>query len=516
MRRTTGACREEARDPNQEHSEKATFSRRYGTRRPRGRVRAFWDDASGAFAGARGSPPGTVSPMSDYETLRDRHQAEFHALAPEYQQRLSWDAERIGIERESRLRALLEVAKQRSPWHRERLAGIEVTGFREADVVRLPVMTKDDMMENLDGVFTDTRLSRRLAEEHLASVSDDAYLLDEFHVFASGGSSGRRGVFVWDWRGWLLFSLALTRMVADQRARMGLPSTAPVAAVAAAKASHMSAATTFQPPTVRFLPATLPIEEIVAGLNELQPVILRGYPTALAALAVEAGAGRLRIRPKLVYAHSEPLLSEARRALEEAWLCPVTNGYGTTEGACGASCAAGGGIHLNSDQCIFEFVDEAGRPVPVGEWSAKVYVTNLINFAQPLIRYELTDEMQLLAEPCPCGTALLRVAEIEGRSDDSFSYPAAVIHPLVFRSALGREPHIVDYQVRQTPSGAAIDVRTSGAVDLRGLAADIAASLVRAGLASPDVDIKEARSFDYLPSGKLKRFFPLAHDRPSP
>lgn len=61
-------------------------------------------------------------------------------------------------------------------------------------------------------------------------------------------------------------------------------------------------------------PVTLPITEIVAGLNEVQPTELRGYPSILHALTAEAQVGRLTIAPQSVTCTSEPLLPEAREA----------------------------------------------------------------------------------------------------------------------------------------------------------------------------------------------------------
>ncbi len=40
---------------------------------------------------------------------------------------------------------------------------------------------------------------------------------------------------------------------------------------------------------------------------------------------------------------------------------------------------------------VIEIVAEDGRPVPPGRPGANVLLTNLINYAQPLIRYALTD-----------------------------------------------------------------------------------------------------------------------------
>lgn len=76
---------------------------------------------------------------------------------------------------------------------------------------------------------------------------------------------------------------------------------------------------------------TSPVQEIVAGLNEVQPTMLGGYPSGLYPLVHEARAGRLRIRPKRIWVGAEPLLPEIRLALEETFGAPVRNGYGSSE-----------------------------------------------------------------------------------------------------------------------------------------------------------------------------------------
>jgi phenylacetate-CoA ligase len=158
-----------------------------------------------------------------------------------------------------------------------------------------------------------------------------------------------------------------------------------------------------------------------------------------------------------------------------------------------------------------------GRTVPAGERSAKVYLTNLYNRTLPLIRYEITDEVTVLPEPCPCRSAHRRIADIQGRLDDVFVYQGRQVHPHLFRSELGRESGVVEYQVRQTPLGARIAVRCSAPVNLDGLSSRIAAALARSGLDRPQVTV-EAVSRLERPGGpaKLKRFVPLAADPGTP
>ena len=147
----------------------------------------------------------------------------------------------------------------------------------------------------------------------------DAYLLDEFHVVASGGSSGQRGVFVYGWDAWATCYSSIARFpVRDRKLHPELASRPPVvAAVAAAKASHISAAigATFSTPDRprHSIPVSQPIEQIVDRLNHLQPTTLMGYSSFLPRLAAEARARRLRIAPQRVVAISEPLLPEAAR-----------------------------------------------------------------------------------------------------------------------------------------------------------------------------------------------------------
>jgi hypothetical protein len=95
------------------------------------------------------------------------------------------------------------------------LAHIDPETFVEADLVRLPKMTKADVMANFDEIVTDPRLSLAAAEMHVARLEEspayNSYLFDRFHVIATSGSSGRRGVFAYDWDGWTIAALSGAR-----------------------------------------------------------------------------------------------------------------------------------------------------------------------------------------------------------------------------------------------------------------------------------------------------------------
>lgn len=453
---------------------------------------------------------------ADHEARRRRQVTLGEALLVEQQNRIDCSLGELHDERVRALRALLAHATSRSPWHRKRLSGFDLDRASGADFETLPTMTKTDLMDNFDDIVTDRRVTRELCERHLTNLTDDAYLLDEYHVVASGGASGQRGVFLYGFEAWAILWVSIVRFQQREWAAdptlVGVPRV--TAVVAASNPTHISAAIgrTFSTPRNprHLFPVNQRLEDIVAGLNALQPTILMGYSSFLAHLALEARAGRLRIAPRRVTAISEPLLPETRAAIDDAWGAPIANGYGMSEGATTGCC--GHSTHLPDDLCLLEPVDHAGQPVAVGTPAARVYLTNLYNPVLPLIRYEVTDEITILDGPCPCGSPLRRIADPQGRLDDIFTYPEGVtVHPHVFRSLLGRRHEIVEYQVRQTPRGAAVEIVSPSPLDTSPIERELQTALAALGLLQPDVTVTRAATLDRQPTGKLKRFVPLTN-----
>ncbi len=463
--------------------------------------------------GHRPAPATEDSTMTDFETRRQDHVRHALELLPELAAALDWPAERIAAERDARLRALVTTAVERSPWHRKRLAGIDLGAPGDELLAALPVMTKDDLMANFDDVVTDPAITLAAVEANLAGQPGSGYLGGRHTAIASGGSSGRRGCFVYDWTEFAILYVGLWRYLLRVGLTPGSGGGPVMAAVAAGHPTHGTAAfaRTFTGPHLPMhrLPVNLPLAELVDGLNALGPEVLAGYPSALHLLTEQARRGRLRIRPRRVITYAEPLLPEARSAIEDTWGLRVGNLWGASEaGPLGIPCDHGN-THLSEDLLIIEPVDATGAAVPPGTSSAKVYLTNLYLRTMPLIRYEITDEVLVLAGPCPCGSAHRCVADVQGRLDDSFDYRGLPVHPFVFRGALGERPQIVEYQVRQTERGADIDLRVTGALDTSTLVAGLEDALRRLGLADPAVQVRVVTAIERGQMGKLKRFVPL-------
>jgi phenylacetate-CoA ligase len=432
--------------------------------------------------------------------------------------RLAWDGDRIAALQRDRLRALLATAAERSPFHSRRLSGIDPDTFEPGDLPRLPVMTKAEMMAAFDDVVTDPRARRAAAEAAIAATTDaPAPIDDEVLVLASGGSSGQRGLFAFSLEAFAEYACTLLRATMARLRGLGgpPPDGIDLAIVGADSAVHATgvAPSVFREGPVRFhsVPVTLPLPEIVARLNELQPLGLYGYPSMLARLAAEQAGARLAIAPLSVTASSETLRPDQRRRIGEAFGVPLVNTYGATEGLTGVSPPDDTAITFASDACIVEPVDEHDQPVPPGTPSAAVLVTNLFNPVQPLIRYRLED--RFVVRPAAPDNGHLR-AEVEGRAGDVLRYGDLAIHPLVIASPLEQAAAVADFQVRQTATGVEIDVVPAGgaAVDADGLAAQVADRLRNAGLARAAVTVTAVDGTRRDPrTGKAPLFVPLRY-----
>jgi phenylacetate-CoA ligase len=431
---------------------------------------------------------------SELDLLRARMSGTISAQLPGHRQRLHWSSARLAAFQRDRLRALLARAIERSPFHAARLRGIDPARFELADLPRLPVMTKAEMMADFEAAVTDPRLTRDLVEQHLAgSAAEPSLLLGDYVSLVSGGSSGLRGIFVQTLSEYADFAATILRRIVA--AGPPPPEGLVIGMVSAGSPVHSSglAAATATAPPVRMIPApaALPTAEIVGRLNAAQPPILMGYAAKLAELAGEQRDGRLKLSLRSVISNSEALGPVERTAIGEAFGVPVIDLFVSTEGLVGHTEPGGSVFTFASDTCIAECVDGDGRPVPVGLPSAKVLLTNLHNLTQPLIRYELTDQFTPAAPFDAAAGGFLR-ASVDGRVDDLFRYGAASVHPFVIGAVLARAPAVREFQVRQTDRGADVTAVVDGRRARPRGARPRRAGRRRAGRAAPGWPVRSA------------------------
>lgn len=453
-------------------------------------------------------------PRAAYDHLRAAHLNAVQASLEDHVMRLEWPRERIEHYRTVRLRSLLGFARERSPFHAARMADIDPATATLDDLARLPPMVKQEAQDNWDRIVTTPDIDRSGAERVLAQERWFSYTPTGQQVFSSGGSSGVRGVYVWDWDQFVtLACLAWRWQVRADRTSGSSPRPARLVVLEAGEPPHASTplfdiATEPLMETV-VIPAAAPFDQVLRAVAQARPTHLVGYASVIGRLARAAIAGELDVRPVRVSTNSEPLSEEDREAIQVAWEAPVHNLWGSTEiGVQAVGCGQGDGLHICEDEVILERVDSAGRPVVPDEPATRTLATGLAGRTFPFIRYDLGDEITLLPGRCACGSLMRRVADVAGRRDDDFRYGERMVPASAFRYVLGTDPQISEYQVRQTTGGA--DVLVVGSPDVAAVAAALVSSLRRYGLSNPKINVGIVEQIPrHATTGKLKRFIAL-------
>src|SRR6476620_9030306 len=134
-----------------------------------------------------------------YERLRTAHLSAVQASIEDHVTRLDWPHQRIEDYQTAKLRSLLGFARERSPFHAARMADIDPATATIEDLARLPPMAKQEAQKDWDAIITIPDIDRAGAERVLAQQRWFSYTPAGLQVFSSGGSSGVRGVYVWDW-----------------------------------------------------------------------------------------------------------------------------------------------------------------------------------------------------------------------------------------------------------------------------------------------------------------------------
>lgn len=160
-----------------------------------------------------------------------------------------------------------------------------------------------------------------------------------------------------------------------------------------------------------------------AWLMREQPNLLQTYPSIAAELAKRFLETNERL-PGLgaVYTFGEILEPKYREICQRAWNVPVLDSYSTTEvGYVATECVEGGQYHVHAEHLLVEILDDLGRECGAGE-TGRVVITDLYNYAMPLVRYEIGDYAEVAGE-CACGRKLPTLRRILGRQRNMLALP---------------------------------------------------------------------------------------------
>lgn len=351
-----------------------------------------------------------------------------------------------------RLKKIVKYAKENSPYFKELYKDIG-ENFRLED---LPITNKIQVMNNFDEFITDPNINMAKILEFTKNIDNVGRMIDnKYLIFKTSGSTGNPITVLYDKQNIDVSSaVAAFRTFArreDFKAFMknGKRTAGVFANYGFYLACGMSRYLQLKMPKKK-TKITIDVngdeEQIIKELNEFKPSMLSGYPSNLALLS---NYKELDIKPDVVVTGGELLTDEIRQKLTDKFNCYVQTHYSCTEAGVIACECSEKHLHINEDWVIVEPVDKNNNPVPYGEISDKVLITNLSNYIEPFIRYELTDRVIVHNEKCKCGK-VTHWLEIEGRTDDILEFENSIlIAPMSFYKILEEIKEIVRFQLIQ-------------------------------------------------------------------
>jgi phenylacetate-CoA ligase len=423
------------------------------------------------------------------------------ALAGELLAHDAWSREELERHQRERLLATVRHAAAASPYYREALGPAATAP--DVDLAALPVLTKDTLVERFDEIVTGPRVRLAGVEAHLAGPDAAQPYLGAFRVFSTSGTTGLRGLVVFDRDDMAMSTAVSLRAIA----RQGIGPETRLVAIGSPDPLHLSRQlfVAFQAgrPGVPRLSVTTPLDEMVDALNAYRPEAIVGYPTVAALLADEQLEGRLDIAPRILAFGSEPITADIVRRVEAAWGVRPANIYATTEVPIVASSSP-------QDECL----DIAEDLAVVEVEDDRILVTSLASRALPLIRYEIGDVVTPADGPSPAGRPYRRLAAVQGRSGDVLRLAGrdgewVAVHPFRLGRPLAAFPEVRQFQVRVAGERVTMQVvlRDATPRDVPDrLRAAIVRELEEAGAAAPDVAVEPVAAIgrERGPGAKLK------------
>ena len=362
-----------------------------------------------------------------------------------------------------RLAELVAFTRRVSPFYRTHYRGLPE---RIEDPALLPVVDKPTLMAEFDDWVTDPAVTVAAVQDF---VDDPRRIgqpfLDRYTVTTTSGTTGVRGLFLHDHRSLTVTSVLALRMLTSwltgrdlYRILRGGGRITMVVASGGHFATAVGAARLRNNPLRRRLISVLsvhsPLPELVEKLNALHPAVLAPYASVAALLASEQQAGQLHIRPTLIVLAAEGLPAAEYHRIAAAFQAIVVSSYAATECTFLSFSCPQGWLHVNSDWVLLEPVTADHQPVPAGELSDTVLISNLANRIQPILRYDLGDRVVQRPDPCPCGSPLPAI-QVHGRAADLLIFPrrdgaTVAIPALAFTTVADRTGGVDLVQIVQT------------------------------------------------------------------
>ncbi len=308
-----------------------------------------------------------------------------------------------------RLRKIVSHAYQTSDYYRKRLDSLgirpqDIHSF--SDLQKLPLLSKDDVRDNLDGGL----ISKTVNPKHMLKINTSGSTGRPFTMYANREQLEIRfasTIRALEWTGW---------QFGDRQARLWHQT------IGMSKSQVLRERIDAWFMRRMFIPAfeisPHNIEQFVDKIRQHNPVLVDGYAESLNFLSTYIQMGNsAAFSPQAIMSSAQLLPSNTRKVIEDGFSTKVFDKYGSREFSGIAYECSAHRYHHVVDECYIVEILVEGRPALHGE-VGEIVITDLHNLATPMIRYRIGDLAVAVDQnyECKCGLAHSMIGEIEGRT----------------------------------------------------------------------------------------------------
>lgn len=309
------------------------------------------------------------------------------------------------------IKKIVKYARKHSPFYREYYDGFPLKTIE--DFYHFPTINKQIMMEHFSSLNT-LGLIKEEVEAYAVKkeIEKDyyGYYQDQFVVGLSSGTSGNKGIYITP-------KQMTKKLPFVFLARSGLRLKELPFRILFLLRVFSQGFDDINSPLIKlkYLSTMESPEMIIKTINEMNINILMAPPSLLRQIVFLADLIQVTIKKVVTYA--EVLNKEDKRHFEEAFHSSVIEIYQASEGQMASACKDGT-LHINEDLVFVELYNQKNELIKSSdEIGHKMIITNLVNYAEPLIRYEMND-MVVLKDRCTCGSHFRAIDQVLGRHDD--------------------------------------------------------------------------------------------------
>lgn len=346
---------------------------------------------------------------------------------------------------------ILHYAYDHSDYYRTKFlqAGIAKMTIDNTPISEFPTIDKQEFMNHFDELVTVDDMK----QHDLRSFDEEKDLKgtfsDKYHVVHSSGSSGQPCYFIYDDHAWNYMLLGILRGALWDMSMWDIlkllwktPRIVYIAATDGRYGGAMAVGSGIEGVHAKQLSLDIkqPLNEWIEQIEKFAPNLVIGYSSAIKILAEQVDAGKVQVQIERIITCGEPLNASLRAYLKQVFHCDVVNFYGASE-----SLALGVEIHAEEGMYLFDDMNY------IEVENGTMYLTSLYNYAQPLIRYELSD--RLIWDTSDARYPFSKIKNLAGRKEDLMWFQneqgvKEFLHPLAIEGFCME--HMLDYQFIQS------------------------------------------------------------------